>query len=105
VPFDQMTAQQDKQTAEMAIVQIALARSDLLRAKGDDAGALAALEAGKKRLSADSRMARQIDSKLKQAALIGQPAPELKKDRQYGEFVSLAALKGRVVVLDFGAHW
>jgi len=105
VPFDQMTGQQDKQAAEMAIVRIAIARSDLLQAKGDDAGALAALEAGKKRLSADSRVLRQIDSKIKQAALIGQPAPELKKDRQYGEFASLASLKGRVVVLDFGAHW
>lgn len=104
-PFDAMTTQQEQAAAEMAIVQIALARADLLMGVGDQKAAVAALEAGKKRLAADSRSLRRLDAKLKQTALIGQPAPELKKDRQYGEFESLAALKGKVVVLDFGAHW
>jgi thiol-disulfide isomerase/thioredoxin len=37
--------------------------------------------------------------------LLGQPAPEWTVDHAYGEVQSLAALKGKVVILDFWATW
>ena len=105
VPFDKMTDARDKAAAENAIVQIALGRYDILKAKGDDAAALKALEDGVAKLGPDNRMARQLVGKINQSKLIGSPAPEIKKERGYGQFDSLAALRGKVVVLDFGAHW
>ena len=105
IPFDKMTTEQDKQAAETAIVQLALGRNEILAASGDTAAALKALEAGAARLGPDSRMARQLTGKLTQAKLIGAPAPEIKKERGYGEFESLAAWRGKVIVVDFGAHW
>jgi thiol-disulfide isomerase/thioredoxin len=105
VPFDKMTEGSDKPAADLAVVQLAEARYDLLKAKGDDAAALAALEAGVAKLGADNRAARQLTTRINQAKLVGSPAPEIKKERQYGQFESLAALKGKVVVIDFGAHW
>jgi|GEM_PF-6292449 len=38
-------------------------------------------------------------------SLYGSQAPELKVTNQYGDYTSLANLKGKVVVLDFFAHW
>jgi thiol-disulfide isomerase/thioredoxin len=40
-----------------------------------------------------------------QLALVGSPAPALVVERGYGEFKGLDSLKGKVVVLDFFAHW
>jgi thiol-disulfide isomerase/thioredoxin len=40
-----------------------------------------------------------------QLVLVGAAAPALKTERGYGEFKGLEALKGKVVVLDFFAHW
>lgn len=105
LPWSSFTGEREKPLAESIIVQIGLNRSALLEAKGDRDGALSALETAKKRLPEDSRNLRQLDVKLKQMAIIGKPAIELVKDRQYGDFTDLATLKGRVVVLDFGAHW
>jgi thiol-disulfide isomerase/thioredoxin len=105
IPFDKMTAPQDKQAAESAIVQIAMGRHDLLVAKGDEKGALVPLEEALKKLGADNRAARPLVGKINQAKIVGSPAPEIMKERGYGQFDSLAALKGKVVVIDFGAHW
>ncbi len=40
-----------------------------------------------------------------QMALVGQPAPEFEGTTMTGDAVSLAALRGKVVVLDFWATW
>lgn len=105
IPFDKMTSEQDKGAADSAIVQLALGRNEILTANGDNAGARKALEDGMAKLGPDNRLARQLSGKLTQAKLIGSPAPEIKKERGYGPFESLQALRGKVVVLDFGAHW
>lgn len=47
----------------------------------------------------------RVDDFLLRQSALGQPAPELIADKQLGGFKSLAALKGKVVVLDFMAHW
>ncbi|WP_144240949.1 TlpA family protein disulfide reductase [Fimbriimonas ginsengisoli] len=40
-----------------------------------------------------------------QSSLLGRPAPALVSDRSLGGPASLGSLKGKVVVLDFMAHW
>lgn len=118
VPFDEMLAKPDvpgrdgkpgpapeKSAAETAIVQIALGRSGLLEKAGRKDEALAVLEAGKKKLPEGSRMIRGLESKIKLAKIVGIPAPALKQDRGYGDFKSLDAYKGKVVVVEFTAHW
>lgn len=48
---------------------------------------------------------RQITSPDTQSGLVGKIAPTLMNDRALGEFAGLSSLKGKVVILDFMAHW
>lgn len=53
-----------------------------------------------------SRGASMLQGQLTQLTMIGTPETELAwLPQHYGDFTSLAALKGQVVVLDFFAHW
>jgi thiol-disulfide isomerase/thioredoxin len=57
-----------------------------------------------KRAAAGGRV--QVRDRARQVALIGEPAPELAiKDWLVGEPVTLADLRGRVVLLEFWATW
>ncbi len=105
VPFDQLKTPQELNTADSLIYTIGGSRADLLNKEGHRAEALAALEDAKKRLSPNSRYARYFTAKTNFITVIGSPAPVLKRERGYGEFTSLDAYKGKVVVLDFMAHW
>ena len=105
VPFDKLQSPQEKMQADSAIVGVASGRADLLKRLGKSSEIIPTLEAAKKRLSENSRYARSLDSMIKQNRLIGSPAPELKRDRGYGQFTSLESLRGKVVLVDFFAHW
>jgi hypothetical protein len=52
-----------------------------------------------------SAYVRRANSAIKQSELIGSPAIPLKYERQYGEFKGLDQWKGKVVIIDFTAHW
>jgi hypothetical protein len=105
VPFDQLKTDQEKKIGESTIAVLAMGRSSLYDDAGKTAEALAALEEGVKKLGADNIYARSMVSKIKLAKIPGAPAPELVADRHYGNFKDLASLRGKVVVLDFTAHW
>lgn len=55
--------------------------------------------------TANDRTKGQLTVLRNQLVLVGIPAPTLKADQKYGEFPGLAGLKGKVVILDFFAHW
>jgi thiol-disulfide isomerase/thioredoxin len=105
VPFDRMTTGTDKIVADQARIRIATGRADLLNGAGKRAEALAALKAARQKLEDGSPALQQIDSNLKQAALVGSAAPPLNRDRGYGDFAGLESLRGKVVLVDFTAHW
>jgi peroxiredoxin len=105
VPFDQLTAGTDKANADQARASLAAGRADLLSGAGKHAEALAALKSARRKLPDGGPAARQIDTKLKQAALVGSVAPPLARERGYGDFAGLESLRGKVVLLDFTAHW
>jgi len=101
VPLDKVTPPM----AESIVYTIASARADLLDKEGKRGEALAALEAGKAHIAADSRYQKAFKAKTNFITVVSSPAPVLKRERGYGEFTSLDAYKGKVVVLDFMAHW
>ncbi len=105
VPFDQLKTDPEKRLGESAVTALATGRSALYEKAGKKREATAALEAAVKKLGPDSPYASSIVSKLILAKLPGSTAPELVMDRHYGDFKDLASLRGKVVVLDFTAHW
>lgn len=52
-----------------------------------------------------AKMISQLTSSETQGALAGKQAPPLVSDRHLGDFAGADSLKGKVVVLDFMAHW
>jgi thiol-disulfide isomerase/thioredoxin len=58
------------------------------------------------RLSSNERVKQSVESSIRRVRLLGAPAPQVEgADYVDTQRVDLAALKGRVVVLDFFAHW
>jgi hypothetical protein len=118
VPFAELLAKPDvpgrdgkpgppmeKTRAEMAIMQIAQGRAEILEHDGKKDAAVSALRTGKEKLPAGSRFSDSLDSKITLLTLPGSPAPELIQERGYGGFKSLSDYKGKVVVVEFTAHW
>lgn len=105
VALDDLKTPMDRQRGESAIVSLAISRAELLQMENKREAALESLETAKKRLSADSRLLSRLNAQIRHIQLPGSPAPELKKERGYGSFESLASLRGKVVVLEFTAHW
>lgn len=91
--------------ADATIYSIAQGRSSLLEKDGKKAEALAVLKTAMGKLGQDSTYAKSLGGKLKLAALPGNPAPDVIKERCYGAYSGLESLRGKVVVLDFTAHW
>lgn len=60
-----------------------------------------ATKGGNTNAAAEARKARDE----KHQKMIGTMAPDFKPTHQIGDFKNLAALKGKVVMLDFFAHW
>ena len=46
-----------------------------------------------------------LESARKRFAMMGKPVPELPVAMKHGAFESLAALRGKVVLIEFTAHW
>jgi len=105
IPSGAPSSDQERLQVESARAALALGRADILEGAERGQEALKVLEDARARIAQGSPAARSLDSRLRQLRLVGQPAPELKADRVHGTFTSLAALRGKVVVLDFTAHW
>jgi hypothetical protein len=80
-------------------------RAELLADAGRKDEAVKDLDTFIRSLDEKSPVVRRAKGMRTQMTIIGSPAPELKVERGYGEFKSLADLKGKVVLLDYFAHW
>lgn len=80
-------------------------KSDLLQQAGRKDEALKLLEEYVAKTDPASAYARRANSSLKQMTLVGSQAVELNYDRKHGEYPGLDAWKGKVVIIDFTAHW
>jgi hypothetical protein len=56
-------------------------------------------------VDSNNAYARRATGAIKQIEMIGQPAIALNFDKKYGEFKSLEEWRGKVVIIDFTAHW
>lgn len=104
-PFSELKTPQELNLGDSVIFEIAGARAELLDKDGRRAEALSTLAEGKKHLSPNSRYGSAFVTKTNFIKVVGEPAPVLKRERGYGQFTSLDAYKGKVVILDFMAHW
>ena len=80
-------------------------KSGLLEDAGRKDEALSVLKEFVKDRDPSDASVRRANSAIKQTEMIGSPATALNFGRQYGDFESLDAWKGKVVIIDFTAHW
>lgn len=80
-------------------------RAELLMEAGRREEAIKELDTFIGGLEEGSPMRRSANGARVQMTLPGSPAPAITFERGYGDFKGLEALKGKVVILDFFAHW
>ncbi len=108
--IDMLTANLPETEDQMMSGQIAsvlsmagMAKVDMLVATGDKEGALVLLD--EQIETADPRMATRLKSKKNQMTLLGAAAPAIVANEQIGEYASLEDYAGKIVIVDFFAHW
>ena len=80
-------------------------KSDILVSAGRQADAVKLLQEFVAKAEAGNVYANRAKTTLKQMALVGSPATTLAFTHKYGEFPGLDKWKGKVVIIDFTAHW
>jgi len=98
--------------ADFAYVDLSMKALEVLYAAKPDPALLDKMQALKTRFAASTSTnafgqspSFRVDEFLIKHTSIGQPAPAVTADKAIGEFPGLAGLKGKVVILDFMAHW
>ncbi len=94
-----------KRVNESLPYAVADKKSKLLKDAGRKDEALSVLKEFVKDRDPSSAYVGRANTAIKQTELIGSPATPLDFGRQYGEFKSLEDWKGKVVLIDFTAHW
>jgi thiol-disulfide isomerase/thioredoxin len=90
---------------ERARITLVSKRAQLLAQTGKRSEALTAIEDVIRSLPSDSGNLRGINAEKKQIEMVGLGAPALAVERGYGTFNGLESLRGKVVLIDFFAHW
>jgi peroxiredoxin len=106
-----VTEERLKASADKAAADLAATRKTIDENPGKEAevlqkqrtDALKAILAQRADPQAQAKAREERDAKLKE--YVGKAAPEFKANQTLGEFKSMADLKGKVVLLDFFAHW
>ncbi len=80
-------------------------KAELLKESGKKSDALKVLKDFVGSVDAKSPVARTANAGIKQMEMIGMVAPALNSERSHGTFNGLGSLKGKVVIIDFFAHW
>jgi thiol-disulfide isomerase/thioredoxin len=98
--------------SEYAYVDISMKLLELRYERDPSAKVLNEIKALRKRFEKSESLnafgqppSHRIDQFLNMQLAIGKSAPEIQADRSIGNFAGLASLRGKVVVLDFMAHW
>lgn len=105
IDLSRFTSENDKRMASSLIVAYGQKRAELYSQMGEKEKALGAIDAAKVKLGEDKAAIARLDTSLKQLLLKGTPAPALSFDRKIGGFESIEKWKGKVVIIDFFAHW
>ncbi len=93
------------QIGEGALYTLASTRVQFYNEAHRKDDSLKALDDATQLLDPNSKMVKRFHTMRNQITVVGATAPELKAERGYGVFPGLNSLKGKVVLVDFFAHW
>lgn len=109
---DKMKAQNPNAAGVDPLVQvetlkaaIGQAKAELYTSEGKEAEALKAIDAALAGIRPESTAARSLKSSKTRMVIVGKTAPNIVAERAYGTYTNLASMKGKVVIVDFFAHW
>lgn len=105
LPAGPFKTDQERKDAGWAKRQIADCEATYLSEVGRRKEALAVLDHAIRTLDKDVFRVAELQQSRDRIAMLGQPAPGLSPVAMHGNFGSLASLKGKVVLLEFTAHW
>lgn len=88
-----------------AVASVYETKGEILIAHGKKADGLAMFEMGTKDPRVTASASRGLDYAAKRIKLIGSAPPAIPFTEKYGEFTNLESMKGKVVMVDFMAHW
>lgn len=80
-------------------------KASLLSEGGRRSAAIALLDSFIAEVGPESAYGKRASTTRTQLTIVGAVAPELVYDRKIGEFPGLQAWRGKVVIVDFTAHW
>lgn len=95
----------DKDWTLFAAARLGANRDMALYKSGQQAKALADLKQLRLSVAGNARALGAVAEVENQLSITGKPAPEIAALRTIGNYKSLGALRGKVVLVDFFAHW
>ena len=95
----------DRDWTRFALARLGANRDATLFKAGHPAEALADLGRLRTRVAASAKALGAVDEVSRQLSLTNRRAPEILAARTIGSYGGLAALRGKVVLVDFFAHW
>jgi len=98
-------SESDKDWTLFALARLSANRDMTLYKSGRQAEAMADLKKVRLKVAANARALAAVAEVENQLSITGKPAPEIASLRTIGTYKSLAALRGKVVLVDFFAHW
>lgn len=97
--------EQEKTRFDAARVAVASAKAEMYIKEKRKADALKVLDKAIADIGAGTPSAKRLSTIKNQHTIVGMTAPKLNIERGYGSLTSLDQLKGKVVLVDFFAHW
>lgn len=105
MPEGPFASDETRKSHGWALRQLAATEALYLATLGRRPEAVAVLDHALETLDADIFRRDGLVGDRQRYLLLDQPAPTLVVDRVHGEFTSLEALRGQVVLVEFTAHW
>jgi thiol-disulfide isomerase/thioredoxin len=96
---------QEKQQSDYVHMGFKAKEAELLAYAGKKDDGMKILDKFGAALPKDSPFLKEFNLDRTRVSVIGTAGPELKADKTIGDFTSLGDLKGKVVILDYFAHW
>ncbi len=103
--YAEFTTDAEKKRAEAIRYTVADAKASIWMDAGKKENALKVISTAISTLDPASPTIARLNAKKAQIDLLDAPAPTLSVERGYGAFTGLSNLKGKVVLIDFFAHW
>lgn len=105
VNLDVPPSEADKVWRKFSYARLSAYRDLFLAQTGRASQAAADLARVRASVAGDARAEQAVDEVATRIAIVEKRAPEIVAERSIGSYRSLAALRGKVVLLDFFAHW